>query len=786
MQTQINPYSEKQEDFSTYIREQLFRYLKHWKWFALGVVICLFLAKLYLRYAIPEYKATTTVLIKGEDLGGTPPELAAFEDLGIISGGKSNLDDEMEILKSRSLIEKTIKQGGFNVTYAIEGRIKATEAYNGSDVIIDFIEKSENFYEKDTVFTINVLDSKNFELFDKNKNLINKFTFGEFITSKALGKFRLISNNKVKIGEEITISLTSINKAIDRFKAKYAVVTLSKYSNVLELSYVDPVKERAEDFLNKLVEIYNTDAIIDKKMISEKTANFINERLSVITKELDGVEKDAESYKKRNKITDLPTEAELYLENSSEYAKNASAVNTQLRVVDLMIEYMDKSSNSDIIPANIIPEGTNSSAQIDSYNNLVLEKNRILKSSTPDNPIVVRLTDKINALKNSISQNLYRLKSSLKVKNEDVKSEGGILDSRISKIPKQEREYRGIFRQQQVKEELYLYLFKKREENAITLAATAPISKVIDLAYSSNFPISPNRILIYLIALVFGVLIPFAVIYIMILLDTKVKSRSDIDGLGIPFIGDVPHSEDNNEIIKPDSRTSSAEAIRIIRTNIEFLLNSAKEEKGKTIFLTSTLPAEGKTFIAVNLAGTVAISGKKVLLVGLDIRNPRLNEYLNVPSKGVTNYLTTSSASLDDFIYKQPGYENFYVLPAGVIPPNPAELLMNDKVVHMFEELKQKFDYIVVDTAPVSLVTDTILVSSNADAFIYVVRANYLEKQMLNVPLTLYKDKKLPNMSLLLNDVEANHGYGYGYGYVSEKKNKNWFKKLFAFLPFGS
>lgn len=782
---QTNPYTEKHENFSLYIREQLFKYLKHWKWFVLGVFLSLVIAKLYLRYAIPEYKASTTVLIKGEDLGGTPPELAAFEDLGIISGGKNNLDDEMEVLKSRSLIEKTIKAGGFNVSYALEGRIKATEAYKGSNVFIDFVERSTDFFEKDTTLTISVLSNKKFELYDKNKNLINTYSFGEIIQSNALGKFKVVNNNLAKTGEEISVTLTSINKIIDRFRSKYAVVTLSKYSNVLELSYVDPVKERAQDFLNKLVEIYNNDAIVDKKMVSEKTANFINERLMVITDELDGVEKEAESYKKKNKITDLPTEAELYLKNSADYSKDAIAVKTQLKVIDLMIDFMGKSSNSDIIPANIIPEASNSSSQIDSYNSLVLEKNRILKSSTPDNPVVVRLTDKIDALKNNISQNLFRLKSSLQVKNADVNHEGGTLNNRISKIPKQEREYRGIFRQQQIKEELYLYLFKKREENAITLAATAPISKVIDTAYSSNSPISPNRLLIYLIGLVTGVLIPFGTIYIRNLLDTKVKSRSDVENLGLPFIGDVPHSESNNQIIQADSRTSCAEAIRIVRTNLEFILNDVEAGKAKTIFMTSTLPKEGKTFIAVNLATTIAISGKKVLLIGLDVRNPKLDEYVQLPSRGVTNFLSSKDVDVHEFLVRQKGYEHFDILPAGVIPPNPAELLMSSKVEKMFDQFKEEYDYVIVDTAPVSLVTDTLLIANNAHAFIYVVRANYLHKPMLNLPQALYKDKKLPNMCILLNDTTIESGYGYGYGYGQEPEKKPWYKTLFNFSFLG-
>ena len=402
----------------------------------------------------------------------------------------------------------------------------------------------------------------------------------------------------------------------------------------------------------------------------------------------------------------------------------------------------------------------------------------------PDNPIVVRLSDKINALRGNISESLNKLRTSLLAKSYGVNSQKGSIEGKISQIPKIEREYRGIFRQQQIKEELYLYLFKKREETAISLAATAPNSKVVDKAFSSPIPVSPKRGLVYMISFLLGVLIPVGIIYVLNLLDTKVKSRQDVDKLGIPFIGDVPHSDSNNELIKPDSRTSSAEAIRIVRTNLEFILNNSSQDKAKTIFMTSTLPAEGKTFIAVNLAATIAISGRKVLLIGMDIRNPKLDEYLSLPNNGVTNFLSSSNNSIDNYIVNQKGYEHFDILPAGIIPPNPAELLMGKKVADMFAELKESYDYIIVDTAPVSLVTDTLLISQFADAFIYVVRANYLDKTLLKVPETLYREKKLPNMSILLNDTDVTKGYGYGYGYGQSTKQKPWYKKILNHLSF--
>lgn len=784
--------NEHSEDGSVNLRDQLFKYFIHWKWFLLSILAFLILAKLYLRYSIPEYKAQTTILIKNEDSGGLTSELSAFQDLAIFSGDKNDINDEIEVLKSRTLIEKAVKVGGFNVNYISEGRIKSSDAYGQSPIEIVFKEKNKDFFERDTIVNVSILSGQKFELSDQDNNVLGVYNFNQEVKSDELGDFKILRKvvlNKYKKKQyyntgKIAINIMSTIKATASFKGRLNVATLSKFTNVLEISFTDPVKEKAEDFLDLLVTIYNNEAIADKNMISEKTAQFINDRLGIITEELDGVERDAESYKKKNKITDLPTEAGLYLENASEFKKNSIAVGTQLKVVDIMIDFMKNNKDSDIIPANVVPEDANSAGLISQYNNLVVERDRILKSSTSENPIVVRMNDKIEALKSGISKSLYKLKSSLSVKNADVSGQANVLGGRIAEIPRQEREFRNIFRQQQIKEELYLYLFKKREETAIALAGTAPISKVVDRAYTSDTPVTPNRSLIFLVALLVGLLLPFSIIYVIHLLDTKVKNRHDVESnLSAPFIGDVPHSDDNNEIIQSSSRTSSAEAIRIVRTNLEFILNNVDPNKAKTIFLTSTLPKEGKTFIAINLAATIAISGKKVLLIGMDVRNPKLDEYVKLPSRGLTNYLSTNDADVHDFIVKQKNYENFDILPAGVIPPNPAELLMGKKVEAMFDKLKTEYDYIVVDTAPVSLVTDTLLISKNADAFIYVVRANYLEKALLKTPKALYKENKLPNMCILLNDTDTTNGYGYGYG--QEVIKRPWYKKIFSFSLFG-
>lgn len=785
-------YKGTSEEESIDLKQILTKYLRHWKWFLISVMLFFALAKIYLRYSLPIYKASATLLIKDEKSGGLSSELSAFKDLDVFGSGSRNIDDEIEILKSRSLAEKTIKKGKFNILYTVEGRIKTTDVYGGNTIEINFKPNDSLYFKKDTLIGVEIISANEFELFDAKKNILGRYKFNSIIKSNTIGDYYISKNNVLdEFGKNIPfknatylIQISSLENLTERFSKNLSVSPLSKKTNVLELAINDPVSKKAEDYLNLLISIYNDEAVRDKSVISQKTADFINERLKIITTELDGVEKEVEVFKKSRNITDIPTEAELNLRSNQELKAGEVSTKSQLLVVDMMMGHMRKSNLYEVLPVNIIPNEGQSATMITEFNNLIIERERILKNSTEENPVIARLNDKITSLRSNIDESLRRLKGSLLLQDKEQNKFGGHLQSKISALPKVEREFRNIFRQQQIKEELYLYLFKKREETAITLAGTTPISKIVDKGFSNGVPVSPKRQLIYLMALLFGLLIPFAILYLKNLLDTKVKSRAEIEKLQIPFLGDVPHSDANNEIIKTDSRTSSAEAIRIVRTNLEFVLSGSGGEKAKTIFVTSTLPGEGKTFIAANLATTIAISGKKVLLIGLDIRNPKIDEYFNVPHRGVTNYLSTPDDTIGRYVIKQQNYEHFDILPSGVIPPNPAELLMNVKLEYMFEEFKKNYDYIVVDTAPVSLVTDTLLIGKNADAFVYVVRSNYLEKDLLKIPSDLYKEKKLPNMSLVLNDTDIDKGYGYGYGYGVEIKKVPWYKKIFEKFSF--
>jgi capsular exopolysaccharide synthesis family protein len=764
------------------IKDMLQRYLFYWPWFALSAVVCLSFAFVYLRYATPQYMASTNILVKDDKKGGILSEMSAFADLGLSGGMKSNVDNEVEILKSRTLVESTVKALELNVSIFKKGRINTVDVYKEAPIEAHFINLKSDFYKDRMSWKFEKLSPATFKLVNLSKReyaqdpqlLTNKKEFrygeiiptrtGDLIVTKPLAFTSVIEEDY----DSIYISVALLDDVVGDFLGRITVSPISKTSSVVDISIVDSKAKRAEDFLDTMIEIYNNNAAADKNFVSENTSKFISNRLVLISQELDGVEQDVEAFKQSNGLTDIESEAKLFIEGSNDYNKLSVKNDIQLNVVNSMLQFMKKSTNGDLLPANLIEGQGNTSELISSYNKLVLERDRILKSATVSNPTVVKLDQQILSLKANVIESLTRLQSNLNIQKFNLKGQEGLLDSKIGKIPVQERKFRVIARQQKVKEELYLYLLQKREETAISLAATEPNARVIDLAKATKGPVSPNDRVVKLLALLLGLLIPIGVLYVKTLFDTKVKSRLNItDKFNIPFLGDVPRSATPNEIISTKSRTSTAEAIRIVRANLDFMLTQVPDGKAKSIFVTSTVPGEGKTFLSVNLAAIFAHSGKKVILIGLDIRKPKLNEYVGIQSnRGLTDYLSTKDTLVSNFINKMKGFEAFDVLLGGSIPPNPTEMLMSAKVDLLFAQLKEEYDYIVVDTAPVSLVSDTLIVAKHADTFAYVVRANYLDKRLLNIAGNLHKDQKLPNMAFILNDTAVSKGYGYGgYGY---------------------
>lgn len=774
----MDNYSFDNKEENINIKEEIFKYIIHWRWFVLSGFIALVIAFLYLRYAENKYQSQTTILIKDDKSQNN--QLMAFSELDIFGGGKV-IDNEIEVLKSRTLSEITVDSLDLNISYYTEGNIKKTEIYSETPIKVIDVKGLESEKFKSQYYSVKFTD-KGYHIKSENSGDLGEYQFGQEVKSDSIS-FAIVRNNlktteELKESTTIGIDIKSRGQTVENLRSSLSIEPTSKTANVLRLSVILPNSEKGSDYLNHLVAIYNEQSIFEKRIVSKNTADFISNRLDIIAVELGDVEKNVEQYKNINQIADLETEVKLSLQKLNEFQKSVIENEVQIKITQDLINYLKSSEPYDLIPANY----AQGNIVVDEINKMIIERDRLLSSprgATENNPRIVQAGVQITELKANVLNSLNQQLSNLKITRNDLKQKENEINTKIAQTPRQEREFRIIDRQQKVKEALYLYLLQKREETNITMAATELNAKVIDVAIPVTEAVSPKKMIILLAAVILGLLIPFIVIYVINLLDTKIKTRLDIEGkTPIPFLGDVPTSETPNELIDINSRSSSAEAMRIVRTNLEFMLHK-QEGRSKTIFLTSTFSGEGKTFVSVNLAATIALSGKRTILVGTDLRNPRISDYIPSPERGVSNYLTNNDASIEDFITKIDKFNDFHVLTAGSIPPNPAELLMSSKVDEMFAYLKANYDYIIVDTAPVSLVTDTLLIAKHADSFIYVIRANKLDKKMLEIPESLHRDSKLPNMSILLNDTDSTKGYGYGYGYGQNiADNRPLWKKL--------
>lgn len=767
------------------MKDLLQRYLRNWKWFALSVAVCLILGFVYLRYQAPVYEVNATILIKDDKKGAVSSELSAFEDLGIFNNN-NNIDNEIEILKSRSLMLRVVNELRLNVGYFSYGRPIEHERYSNTPVLVAYTVK-DSLAPLEGNWLLNPESERSFTLRNgETEELIGNYHFGDSISTER-GKivFKTTSFfSSSYVNKNFRVIMSPLDKVVDAYLNALKVEPVNKNSNAIVISLRNSLPDKAMDIVNNLIKQHNLDAIEDKNEVSRNTANFINERIKYITTELSDVETEAEDFKTKNKLTDITSEAELFLKTGSESEMSLVEAGTQLQLVEYMYDdLLKRTGSSDLIPANLGLQDASIASTINDYNKIVLERNRILKNAGEKNPVIENIDSQLQGMRASLKESLANLKTALVIKIKELNKQEGGINSKIASVPRYEREFRVIQRQQQIKEALYLYLLQKREETNIALAVTVSNAKVIDAAHSNGRMVAPKRQVIYLLSLLAGVLLPVIIFYLADLLDTRVHGKKDIDKLKLPFLGDIPLTESKNKIVvSRDNNSGIAEAFRLLRTNVDFMLGSGRTS-GKTVFVTSTIGQEGKSFVGLNLAASLAISGKRTLLVGMDLRAPKILKYLNLEDKkGLTDLIMSGSMQPADYIFRSKELEGLDILPSGSIPPNPAELLMNPGIKELFGLLKQQYDYIVVDTAPVGMVTDTLLLNPYADAFVYVVRANYLDKRLLSIAETAFKEKRLSNMAILINGSDHSKGYGYGYGYGgygygADKPRKWWQKK---------
>ena len=784
-ETNFNEAQESKEE-NIDVKELLFKYLIHWPWFVGAVVACLIAAWVYLHMSTPVYNISATVLIKDDKKGGSAGMLSGLESLGLdgMVSSSQNIDNEIEVLRSKTIVKEVVEDLGLYISYTDKDEFPSRNMYKTSPVQVSLTPQEADLLEKPMTVemtlqpqgsidvNVKIGDDEYQKHFEKLPAVFptDKGTLAFFLTPDSVLSSKRTSEETTD-SEKTTRNITAtINKPLAVAKAYCKNMTIeptSKTTSVAVISLKNSNVQRGKDFINKLLEMYNINTNNDKNEVAQKTAEFINERISIISKELGSTEKDLESFKRGAGITDLTSDAQIALTGSAEYEKKRVENQTQINLLQDLQKYM-QNEGYEVLPSNIGLQDVNLAAAINRYNDVLVERKRLLRTSTENNPTIINLDTSISAMKENVQVSLDRVLRGLFITKADLDREASRYSRRISEAPGQEREFVGIARQQEIKAGLYLMLLQKREENAITLAATANNAKIIDEAIADDAPVSPRSKITYLIALILGVGIPVGVIYLLELTKFKIEGRADVEKLtSAPIVGDIPLTDEKQGAIAvfENQNNLMSETFRNVRTNLQFMLGNGK----KVILVTSTVSGEGKSFISGNLAISLSLLGKKVVIVGLDIRKPGLNKVFNISKKeqGITQYLANPEKNLMDLVQLSDVSKNLYILPGGTVPPNPTELLARDGLDKAIETLKKNFEYVILDTAPVGMVTDTLLIGRVADLSVYVCRADYTRKNEYTLINELIDGNKLPNLCTVINGLDLKkrkYGYYYGYG----------------------
>ena len=759
METTNMQFNNEPQEEEVSIIEIFFHYFRHWKWFLLSVFICVFAAFLYLKYTTKEYKVSAKVLIKDNKRGQTGLDYNAFEDLGI-STPRGSFDNEIEMIASKTLLREVADSLKIGVRYSVKGRVKSQEIYNSTPLFVSVANQTSSGF-----FTIDSKGEDAFTITSKEEEFQRTFTIDEEVSSP----WGLLTFKKNPFGTAafpIEVSLLS-----SRYYPSVQVTPISKTSTVVNITTTTPTPQKGEDIINTLVGIYNQRSIDDKNYVATNTIRFIDERFVIISGELESAEKDVENYKRSQGLTDIEAEARLYLSASSDYDRRISELETQLSTLRSIKDYvMSPDSKGSGAPANVGLTDPTILNLISKYNEEILAKNRATIGVKEANPIVREYDDRITLLKDNLLKGISISESSMQTTLRELRKQENIYLSRARGLSTQERESRELYRQKDIKESLFIYLMQKREETGLSLALATPNALVIDVAEKNSVPVSPKSNVILLAALLIGVIVPIMIIYIRDLFDNKLRSKEQLLAtVKAPFLGDVPVAK-SDKVVFPvvNVRSGIAEKFRIITSNLGFITSG---DQSKIIMITSSFSGEGKSFFSQNLAMSLATLGKKTLLIDMDMRKSLTNKTLGMdPNQGVAMFLSDSNLKLSDVIFSTTiHHKNLDIIPVKMTPPNPAELLASDRLDTLFAAAKEKYDYIIVDTAPIGLVADAFRINQFADASIFVTRTNYTYKSSLSDIESLYKNNKLRNLTTIINAMPASQQYGYGYG---EKKNK--------------
>ena len=761
----------------------LAKYLKYWYLFLFGGILGLSAAYLYcLYYTVPQYSISSTILLKS-DKGGS--DAGGLGDFNLIKSSK-NINNEIEVLYSLSLMERVVRELGLSVSYLVEGRVNDIEVY-GKKVPIKIIVSKFDSTAFGKTITLHLKSANTYQL-EEESGTLSLFKFGQQV-HRPYGSFTVVTANSfhftdIPVGEKVKVVFQDIKQVAKHYNQALIINPVREEASVLSISLIDPVPEKGKNIINKLIEAYNQEGIEDKNLQAASTIDFLDERLKYITTELSEVEKDVEQYKRVNELTDVSSQATQYLTQASEYNSKLADWTIKIDILESLEKYISQGNNQyKMVPSTLAIEDPTLSGLIARFNELQLERERILKNAFPNNPLVLNINEQLEDLRINIKENLRNIKGSLVITINNFKANSGRYQTKIKNVPSMERELLEINRQQSIKQNLYLYLLQKREESSLSLAANISNSRIIDPAIATDYPVSPNKQTIYLMYLLLGLAIPFAGIFLKDMLNTKVQGRLDVEQLtSAPILGELIHNNTNETlVVKTGNRSPLVEMFRLIRAKLHF---AAVDRENKTMLITSCMSGEGKTFFTINLGASLALTGKKVILLDLDLRNPQLSKEVGLAKGlGIANYLIGEITSINDIVKPVENHPGLFLISSGPIPPDPAELMMSPKLAHLINELKENFDHIIIDTAPIGMVADAFCLSPLIDSTVFLVRYNFTNKKQINYIETIYRNKELSHSMIVLNDAkyEKNYRYGYGYGYgygEIKSKKKNVLSKL--------
>lgn len=755
------------------LKKEVWKYARHWPWILLSMALFYTAARIYLRYTEPQYLSKTTLKLQ-EAKGKNSTALSDLKTLGVGVSDDSELQAETTVILSKPILSQVAQNLNLGVAFYSLGKIKETELYQQSPLTGSIVRVKDPSRFSSAAYVIAPAGRNSYRITEGAPSMKGTYPLGSQVEFP-FGTVNIAGKPGSVFTQPLKVVFRSTARVVGGLERSISVTLPPNKGAMMELSIVSPTPSKAEDILDEVSRQYNLDGVKDKNEEAQNTQDFINDRLAIITDDLSGIETEKESFKRANQLTDLESQASTALQSSQENTKAALEYGVQL---DLINSVYAASSGDQLLPSNVgLSAGIESS--ISRYNDLVLTRNRVLKQATGANPAVIEMNKEIGALKNLIRKNLLESRETLQLQLAQANAQLNIARGNIARYPTQEKVFRSIERQQTLKEQLYLYLLQKREENAITLAVKVPKAKVVNPAYTTG-KVQPKNQEIILGALGAGFLLPLLVLFGRNMLDTKVHSKEHLTS-HIPdasIIAEIPESEEENAVVHPNDFSVFAESFRILSSNLKFMLKAKRDVNKGVVLVTSSIKGEGKTTVAVNTALTLA--GKdRVLLLGADIRNPQLHRFVSAKNSGLTDYLVSDGTSWSSYIIPSGLSENLDVFFSGAIAPNPNDLLDMKKFDELIEALRAEYDYIVIDSAPVMLVSDTLHLIENSDVMLYVVKSGYTEMEMLDFAADFKENNGEGNIAYVLNSVtpeNTRYGTRYGYGYYHTTARKSRWK----------